>query len=161
MAKNLQNVEYKQGHIDWSFEKGPWFEPGGAVAEGEAAQRGLKSSFWFIGDDEDGPMVVFIDIPPNTTGRLTPAHSHASDQVRIIVSGDFKIGNDWYRAGDVRFQEAGKIYGPEMTGPEGSRQILVFSNRSGVVADYLGQEREPAAAGLLQLIAKMSKASAA
>lgn len=48
-----------------------------------------------------------------------------------------------------------------MTGLEGSRQIQVFNNRSGVVADYLGVEREPAATGLLELIAKVSKAALA
>jgi len=48
--------------------------------------------------------VVCIDLPPNTTGHETPAHKHASDQVRIIVSGTFKIGNEWLKAGDIRFQ---------------------------------------------------------
>jgi hypothetical protein len=159
MAKNLQNVAYQHGHIDWSFESGPFFGAE-ALGEGSSAARGLKSAFWFLGEEEDGPVALCIDIPPNTTGRLTGAHSHASDQVRVFLSGTFKIGNDWYKPGDVRIQEAGKIYGPEMAGPEGSRQILFFNKRSGVAADFVGTGIEPAAQGLLKLIAELSKAAA-
>ena len=159
VAKNLQNQEYQHGHIDWSFESGVWFDDGSrAAAKGE---RALKTAMWFLGEEEDGPMIVCIDLPPNTTGHVTPAHKHASDQVRIIVSGTFKIGNDWLKPGDIRFQQAGKIYGPEMTGPEGSRQILFFNKRNGVVADYVKTGVEPAGQALLKLIAEMSKPDAA
>lgn len=158
MAKNMQNVKYQHGHIDWSFDSGVWFDDGCRAAA--AGGRALKSAFWFLGDDEDGPMVVCVDLPPNTTGHVTPAHKHASDQVRIILSGTFQIGNDVLKAGDVRFQEAGKIYGPEITGPEGSRQILIFNKRMGVVADYVKTGKEPAGDALLKLIAEMSKPDA-
>lgn len=160
MAKNMQNLPYRQGHIDWSFESGPWFgyEPS---ADNVNSTRGIKNSLWFLGDDEDGPMVVCVEMPPNTTGYVTAAHSHASDQVRIMVSGSFRIGNDWYKAGDIRFQEAGKIYGPEEVGPEGCRFILVFSKRSAVVADYVGTGKEAGTEQFLKLIAEMSKATAA
>lgn len=148
MANNLQDVEYRHGHIDWTFEEGPYF--------GRETADGLKSAFWFLGDDEDGPVALCIDIPPNTTGRLTSAHSHASDQVRVFISGTFKIGNDWYKPGDIRIQQAGKIYGPEMAGPEGSRQILFFNKRSGVAAEFVGTGMTPASEAMLRFIAEFS-----
>jgi hypothetical protein len=77
--------------------------------------------------------------------------------MRVFLSGTFKIGNDWYKPGDVRIQEAGKIYGPEMAGPEGSRQILFFNKRNGVAANYVGKGIEPAAMAMLKLIAEASK----
>jgi hypothetical protein len=159
MIKNFQNLKAEHGHIDWTFDEGPWF--GENLGEGSSASRGLKSAFFFLGDDEDGPCALFIDIPPNTTGRLTGAHKHASDQVRVIISGTFKVGNDWYKAGDVRIQEAGKIYGPEMTGPEGSRQVLFFNKRSGVAADFVTTGIDAPSQGLLKMIAEFSKKSAA
>lgn len=159
MIKNFQNVKSQHGHIDWSFEEGPYFG-GETLGEGSSASRGLKSAFWFLGDDENGPVALCIDIPPNTTGRLTSAHKHDSDQVRVFLTGTFKVGNDWYKPGDVRIQEAGKIYGPEMAGPEGSRQIIFFNKRNGVVADFVGTGVEPAAQGLLKMIAELSKTDA-
>jgi hypothetical protein len=158
-VKNLQNVKYQHGHIDWSFDSNVWFDDGSRAAA--AGGRALKTAMWFLGDDEDGPMVVCIDIPPNTTGHVTPAHSHASDQVRIILTGTFRIGNDWYGPGDIRFQEAGKIYGPEETGPEGSRQILIFNKRSGVAANDRRTGINEAGLAIVKYIAEMSKPDAA
>jgi hypothetical protein len=157
-VKNLQNVKYQHGHIDWSFDSNVWFDDGSRAAA--AGGRALKTAMWFLGDDEDGPMVVCIDIPPNTTGHVTPAHSHASDQVRIILTGAFRIGNDWYGPGDIRFQEAGKIYGPEEAGPEGSRQILIFNKRSGVAANDRRTGINEAGLAIVKYIAEMSKADA-
>jgi hypothetical protein len=152
MPNNLQNIEYAYGHIDWNFDDGAYF--------GQTAS-GLKSAFWFLGDDPDGPVALCIDIPPNTDGREAVAHKHDSDQVRVFISGTFKIGNDWYKPGDVRIQEAGKYYGPEMAGPEGSRQILFFNKRSGVAADNVGTGIDAAGQAMVRLIAEFSRRSAA
>lgn len=152
MFKNLQELKSEFGHINWSFEDGKYFY---------TTASGVKSAFWFLGDDPDGPVALCIDIPPNATDRESPAHKHDSDQVRVFISGTFKVGNEWYKPGDVRMQEAGKYYGPEMAGPEGSRQILFFNKRSGIAADNVGTGIDAAGQAMVKLIAEFSKRPAA
>jgi hypothetical protein len=114
---NLHGAETRNGHIDSSFGDPTWAEMPGIG----------KAAFWFLGDDPEGPMVVSFCSPPSPD--ITPAHSHPTDQIRIILEGSFRIGRTWYGPGEIRAQEADRVYGPEEQGPEGSKQILVMANR--------------------------------
>jgi len=130
---NLTMIKAIQGHIDSSFDDDRWM-----LAPGDS---GYRWNFWFLGDDPDGPVVVCTIAPPNPDGNETaPSHSHSSDAIRIILEGSFKVGEKWYEAGEMRFQEAGVIYGPEVVGPNGCKQINIYEKRGAMNADYAKEE---------------------
>ena len=133
MGMNLTMIKAVQGHIDSSFDDDRWMlAPGGS---------GIRLNFWFMGDDPDGPVVACSVYPPNPEGaENAPAHSHSSDSIRIIVEGSFKVGAKWYEAGQMRIQDAGRIYGPEVVGPNGCKQIIIFEKRSSVFPNYVKDE---------------------
>jgi anti-sigma factor ChrR (cupin superfamily) len=145
---NLQNIPAVQGHIDSSFDDDRWM--------GSGAPDASRYTFWFLGDDPDGPAVFCVTAPPNPSGKETSAHSHSADQVRVVLEGSFKVGNKWYHAGEMRVQDKGRIYGPEVVGPEGCRYLVVFEKRSAIVPKFVKAalpENAAIIAGLTQLIA--------
>jgi hypothetical protein len=105
MLKNLHGAEPRNGHIDSRFGDPSWTSPLG----------GEKMAQWFLGDEETGPVVVCTDSPPGHGGGRFPVHAHTCDSIRFIVDGSFMIGRKNYTAGEIRVQEAGKFYGPEIT----------------------------------------------
>jgi len=135
MGMNLTRIKAMQGHIDSSFDDDRWMSaPNGS---------GGRFTFWFMGDDPDRPVVTCSVAPPNPDGLETaPAHSHSSDTIRIVVKGRFKVGTKWYEAGEMRIQEAGRIYGPEVVGPDGCKQIVIFEKRSSVTPKYANDKAE-------------------
>jgi hypothetical protein len=133
MGMNLTMIKAIQGHIDSSFDDDRWMLASGG--------SGVRLNFWFMGDDPDGPVVTCAVYPPNPDGRENaPAHSHSSDTIRIVVEGRFKVGTKWYEAGEMRIQEAGRIYGPEEVGPDGCKQIVIFEKRSSMFPNYVKDE---------------------
>jgi hypothetical protein len=159
MATNMQGVSAQYGHIDWAFDTGPWYDFAN-IGLGVDEPLSLKSAFWFLGPDADGPLAACLESAPNPSGTATPAHSHDSDQVRVIVSGSIKIGTTWYTAGDVRFQQADKIYGPEVVGPEGCREVLFFNRRSAIIPQYVGKAEPPSPPGAEAFLEQMAELSA-
>jgi len=130
MGMNLKMIKAIQGHIDSSFDDERWMP-----APGESDR---PRNYWFMGDDPDGPVVTCSIYPPNPDGKENaPAHSHSSDTIRIIVEGRFKVGTKWYETGEMRIQDAGRVYGPEVVGPDGCKQIIIFEKRSSMFPDYV------------------------
>lgn len=95
----------------------------------------LRTGWIPLGDAPDGPAVAVVAVEPGNAfdGR---AHHHETDQVRVFVEGSVQIGRTQYRPGDVRIQQAGRIYGPEHFGPDGSIELIFFANRQGMLPKY-------------------------
>jgi hypothetical protein len=80
-----------------------------------------------FGDDEHGPLALLI----NLAGDLEFApHYHDTDQCFVVLEGSIRVGRTWYGPGSVRVQDAGAVYGPLVTGPDGCRAIAFFCDRS-------------------------------
>lgn len=63
------------------------------------------------------PFVFLVEDPPNKTRAR---HHHHGDVLYVYTRGEHHIeGEGTYRAGDLRWTQAGHVYGPETTGPEG------------------------------------------
>jgi len=140
MGMNLTMIKAIQGHIDSSFDDERWLP-----APGEPDRR---RTMWFMGDDPDGPCVATTTYPPNPDGKENaPTHSYSSDTIRIFVEGSFKVGTKWYKAGEMRFQEAGLFYGPLVVGPDGCKQVMIFEKRSSLFPNYATEEEARAHAG--------------
>ena len=72
------------------------------------------------------PSIVEVTFPPN--GRLS-LHSHPSDTLYVIRSGEFHIeGEGVFQPGDVRWVRGGLTYGPEWAGPQGAVLLIVALN---------------------------------
>jgi hypothetical protein len=127
MSFNLHAIAALQGHIDSNFGDERWFWKEGSP----------RYTFWFLGDDPDGPAVFCVSAPPNPEGKETGAHSHGCDQVRMILEGRFKVGTKWYGPAEMRIQDANRIYGPEVVAPEGCKYIVVFEKRSGIIPRFV------------------------
>lgn len=69
------------------------------------------------------PSIVEVTFPPN--GRLS-LHSHPSDTLYVIRSGEFHIeGEGTFVPGDLRWVRAGVAYGPEWAGEDGAVLLIV------------------------------------
>jgi hypothetical protein len=76
--------------------------------------------------------------------------------MRIIVEGSFMIGRKHYTAGEMRVQEAGQYYGPEVSQETGAKQIIVFANRQDLWSTFANpKERDPfVSSGALDRVAE-------
>jgi hypothetical protein len=109
-----------------------------------------------LGDAEVGPGVLLYVTEPGLELEPAFAHTHASDNFRISLRGDFVVGRHEYGPGDFRLQQGWKIYPSDSTscGPDGGWQFLLFADRRGakmrpakVTPEYealLAPEREQA-----------------
>ncbi len=130
--------QYQYGHFDTSLDAFPMiFEMGG-----------FKNGWILLGDKPDGPILTVVELGPNI--KDDHAHFHNAAQVRLIVKGSQRIGNLWYKQGDIRIQEPGKYYGPEETGPEGVTQLLFFSDRRGMFPHYRRRPGEGEGLGMFK-----------
>ena len=69
------------------------------------------------------PGILGVDQPPGFTADV---HSHSTDMVYLFTQGEMSMpGEGTYRAGDIRIVKAHTIYGPETTGPDGVKFILL------------------------------------
>ena len=72
------------------------------------------------------PSIREVTFPPS--GRLV-VHSHPSDTLYVIRSGEFHIeGEGVFQPGDVRWVRGGLTNGPEWAGPEGAVLLIVALN---------------------------------
>ncbi len=71
----------------------------------------------------DAPGILGVNQPPGFTADM---HSHSTDTVYFFTEGETSMpGEGTYRAGDMRIVKADTVYGPETTGPQGVRFILI------------------------------------
>ena len=146
MLKTLHGAVPKNGHIDSSFDDATWTSP----------IPGQRQAYWFLGDEETGPVVICSDEPAGPGGAIFPVHAHACDSLRIIIDGQFAIGRKIYSPGEMRAQEAGRFYGPEVSQNAGCRQIIVFANRQELWATLArdSERRQFVESGSLDTIAR-------
>jgi len=98
-----------------------------------------------IGDRRTSVWNRFVDITDDRTvaytrydaGVMLPRHSHHSDEVIYIIEGEVTVGGQSWPAGTAAVLEAGKFFGPLVTGPDGALLFEVFTGR----ADRAGQDR--------------------
>ena len=147
MAANSMGVEPRAGTTIFDF------------ANQELMRTGL-GAIW-LGDDptepdeRDGPILMLVELPPNLRGE---AHFHKSDSVTVVIEGSIKISGRWFEPGSVRVQNAGQVYGPTLTGPEGFRGMLIFEKRSASADEYVKDDiRERMEPGLAKLRAWASR----
>jgi hypothetical protein len=80
----------------------------------------------FMGD-ASGPVVIMSENAPNALE--TPQARCGADMLRVLARGSCSIGDRVLDAGSFVATQAGAMMGPVRHGPEGSTQILVFSDR--------------------------------
>ena len=99
-----------------------------SLDDNEAFQTNKFGAVWMTEEDH-GPLVVFIELPPNIE---SPAHFHLSEYVAVIMKGSIRVGRTWYEAGSSYVQDRDQVYGPTMVGPEGLRIAIFFADRQGL-----------------------------
>lgn len=80
-----------------------------------------------FGNDPHGPLMVVQVVPPNLDFA---AHYHDTDYSTIVLQGALRVGRAWCRAGHVRVQDAGSVYGPLRSGPEGATVVSFYGDRA-------------------------------
>lgn len=80
-----------------------------------------------FGDDPHGPLMVVQVIPPDLDFA---SHYHDTDYCTVVLAGSLRVGRTWYRSGHLRVQDAGSVYGPIRSGPEGATVVSFYGDRS-------------------------------
>jgi hypothetical protein len=107
----------RHGRVDASFDDSSW-----------ALANGVRYSFWAMGAEPHRPLILLVE--SGAGAPVVPPVRFRTDQFRMVLTGRCQIGGQCYRAGDIRIQQAGRFLGPEVTGPSGSRQIVVFARQA-------------------------------
>jgi hypothetical protein len=102
-------------------------------------ERSGRPIFVGMGDPVSGPLVGLFFDAPSTPEQLAgppdlaPAHSHPSDNFRIVMKGELWVGQDRYHHGEFRLQRSGRPYGTDGDAPhvEGNWRVIVFGDRRG------------------------------
>jgi hypothetical protein len=95
--------------------------------------------FMAIGDPVAGPLVGLFYDAPSTPEELAgppdlaPAHSHPSDNFRVVMVGELWVGRERYHHGEFRLQRSGRPYGQDGDAPhaEGNWRVISFADRRG------------------------------
>jgi hypothetical protein len=107
----------RHGRVDASFDDPSW-----------PLENGVRYSFWAMGAEPQRPLILLVESAVGAP--VVPPVRFPTDQFRMMLTGSCEIGGQCYRAGDIRVQQAGHLLGPEVTGPGGSRQIVVFARQA-------------------------------
>jgi mannose-6-phosphate isomerase-like protein (cupin superfamily) len=91
-----------------------------------------------LGEDPHGPCAITFHLEPNLEFA---AHYHDTDQCFVVLEGSIRVGRTWYGPGSVRVQNAGSVYGPVLSGPEGCEAISFYGDRS-AIPDQFASERD-------------------
>jgi hypothetical protein len=94
----------------------------------------IELTLVLLGDEVRGPAICLTALPPGADTGARHTYAHASDSLRMQLSGDMSIGEDRYRPGDFRFQRGGLPYPGDSrsSGPFGSWQMVMLADRRGV-----------------------------
>ena len=106
---------------------------------------GLAGTFVALGDEQVGPLMFFLALPPGQELEKDPPHAHASDNWRITLKGSMPMGPDTYGTGEFRFQQGWKPYGYDhpAVGPEGGWTALMFADRRGLRMRHVHKATAP------------------
>ena len=123
------------GHIDLSFRAPErWIGPAAVQAASRVAETPLSATAVALGDEEVGPVLLFLRLAPGVNPPDAPAHGHASDNWRISLRGTLPMGRESYGPGQFRLQEGWKPYASDnyAAGPAGGWSALLFADRRGM-----------------------------
>ena len=115
-----EKIRLRHGHVDSSFDDPAWRVAGG-----------VRYSCWAMGAERLRPLILMIDAAAGVP--IAPRVKFRTDHFRLMLDGSCDVGGHLYRAGDIRIQQAGHFLGPEVSGPNGCRQIVVFARQSDAV----------------------------
>ncbi|HVW32135.1 MAG TPA: hypothetical protein VHL53_06315 [Acidimicrobiia bacterium] len=135
MLRAQGNFDGGPGHIDVSFRAPErWTGPTALQATSRVADTPMHATAITLGDDEAGPVLIFLRLAPGVTPPDAPAHGHASDNWRISLLGSLPMGREAYGPGEFRIQEGWKPYASDnyALGPDGGWSALLFADRRGV-----------------------------
>jgi hypothetical protein len=111
----------------------PDVTPGWFVAEmAECGMDAEAMPLWFLGDAQDlsVPAALLLEMPPNYT---LFRHGHPCARFEVVVQGALDVGDGRIaKPGDIFTADAGTLYGPHKTGPEGATTIEVFGHLEGM-----------------------------
>jgi anti-sigma factor ChrR (cupin superfamily) len=106
------------------------------------SSSGIKYAKIFMGaENSKSPMVSIVDFPPGV--ELSP-HTHSSDYLEYVISGDITVGKIRYVEGDIRVVKGGTGYGPLQVGDQGCKAMIVFSDGSAHAVENLPRPRTQA-----------------
>jgi hypothetical protein len=153
MLRAQGTFEGGPGHIDLSFRAPErWIGPGAVQAASRVAETPLQATAVTMGDEEVGPVLLFLRLAPDVKPPDAPAHGHASDNWRISLRGTLPMGRELYGPGEFRLQEGWKPYASDnyAAGPDGGWSALLFADRRGIRMRHVkAEESEPAVSNRL------------
>jgi hypothetical protein len=141
MHRALGDFAGGEGYIDLSFrEPQRWATM--ATDNSRVAGTAVSGTAVLLGDDDHGPVLLFLALEPNVAPPDAPAHGHASDTWRMSLRGVLPMGPDSYAPGEFRFQQGWKPYASDnyAHGPEGGWTALLFGDRRGMRVRHVHHE---------------------
>ncbi|MFI5958906.1 hypothetical protein [Cryptosporangium sp. NPDC051539] len=128
-------------HVSF-LEPERWIPPGELKAASRTSGTAYAATAVLLGDNEVGPAVLLLSVPPGITPPDAPAHGHASDNFRISLRGALPMGSEVYRQGEFRLQRGWKPYRSDnyAHGPDGGWTFLLFADRRGMKVRHVSKD---------------------
>jgi hypothetical protein len=113
----------------------PHWDTSWDAIEAGRSRPGVETRGFVVGDPDHtagAPKVLKVRFEPWVRVGM---HTHDTDYAEIVLAGSQRVGQRWYRPGDIRVVRAGAVYGPLTSGPDGATVLIIFTNaeRSAVV----------------------------
>ena len=99
----------------------------------------VSVNFVTVGDDLTGPALSLVAYAPGEFPS-SPAHSHASDSLRLCFDGEYGVGRTTYGPGGFRFQKGWVPYTGERFGTDGCWVLIMGGDRRGSRARPVDEE---------------------
>jgi anti-sigma factor ChrR (cupin superfamily) len=110
------------------------------IVWGRGTQDGVQYARLLMDEqDSSSPLIVLAKFEP---GVKVDAHTHDTNYFEYVIEGEQTVGKLTFRAGDLRFANAGTGYGPITIGSHGCTVLIVFQQASGARTVPVGLARE-------------------
>jgi hypothetical protein len=116
------------GYFPWSGLSGSFLDEDWARLSDGSKVAGLV-----MGDQVRGPLILLSRNAPNVVE--SPAGSHSTEILRIVLTGSCAIGDRSYGPGSWRLTDVDVNQEAVVHGPEGSTQLVLFGDRRGWLVD--------------------------
>jgi len=114
----------------------PWYDLG--------ARRGIKLKAISL-SDETGTRNALVALGTLEEDAISPRHKHTFEQVRYMIDGGMRFGDETYDAGDCVYFPEGIEYGPQL-GVPGSQSLHLTLQYGGPAGIYFPSRSEQYAA---------------
>lgn len=114
----------------------PWYDLG--------ARRGIKLKAMSF-SDETGTRNALVALGTLDEDAISPRHKHTFEQVRYMIDGGMRFGDETYDAGDCVYFPEGIAYGPQL-GVPGSQSLHLTLQFGGPAGIYFPSRSEQYAA---------------